>query len=116
MKQVTMFLLLLGFIAIAFAGDGYVVTGSQGIMHFVQVDKDRATDLPTYLRAKDEICKSHGHCQVLFWTENAPRMMPFTREQTRQRRAYWQYDKKSGSHHLYVDCEFFGTDHDATCF
>ena len=116
MKHVTLVLLLLGFTTITLAGEGYVVTGSQGIMHFVQVDKDKATDTDTYLRAKDAVCKPDVKCQVLYWTENAPVRMPFTREQTRGRTAYWQYDKKSDSHRLYVDCELFGTVDDAECF
>lgn len=108
MKHVLIGLLLLGFTVIATAGDGYVKTGSEGIMRFVQVDKNKATDMDTYQRAIDDLCKPGQKCQVLFWTENAPVALPFSHEQTNSQTAYWQYNAKSDSHRLYVDCDLFG--------
>ena len=115
MKQMMMSLLLLGFIGIAVAGDGYFQKGSQGIMHFVQVDEDKATDLETYRKAIDDLCEPNKPCQVLFWTENAPVRMPFTRGQNNGKTAYWQYKAKSDTHSFYVDCEIFGTVPDTQC-
>jgi len=115
MKQMIVSLLLLGFIGMAVAGDGYFEKGSQGIMHFVQIDKDKAADLVFYHRVIDEMCEPNKSCQVLFWTEKAPRRMPFTREQRKGRTAYWQYKAKSDSHVLYVDCELFGSVENTQC-
>lgn len=115
MKHLFLGLLMLGLTTAALAGDGYVMTGKQGIMRFVQVDEDKATDVATYRRAVDDLCKPDSTCQVLFWTENAPVRMPFSREQTDSQTAYWQYHKKSDSYRLYVDCDLFGDIEDAEC-
>ena len=115
MKQLLVGFLVLGLTTAAWAGEGYVQTGKHGIMHFVQVDKDKATDIATYRRAVDDLCKPDSACQVLFWTENAPVKMPFSHQQTKGKTAYWQYHKKSDSYRLYVDCELFGEIEDAEC-
>jgi len=115
MKMFMLSLLLFGFTTIALAGNDYVVAGSQGIFKFVQVDRDKAADIDTYLLAIDNVCKPGADCQVIFWAENAPRRMPFTREQVRNRTAYWQYKKKSQSHRLYVDCDLFGNSDEWKC-
>ncbi len=115
MKHVIITLMMLSFTAIAVAGDGYIETGSKGIMHFVQIDKDKETDRDTYKRAVGDLCKPDTVCQVLFWTENAPRAFPFTREQVKGQKAYWQYHAKSGTHRLYVDCEVFPDVENAEC-
>ncbi len=115
MKQILIGLLILGFAATTLAGEGYVKTGSKGIMRFVQVDKDKATDLDTYRRAIDDLCEPGKKCQVLFWTDNAPVAFPFSREQNRGKTAYWQYDAKSDSHRFYVDCKLFGTIEGTEC-
>lgn len=115
MNQVKFGLLLLCFAVIALAGEGYTQTGSQGIMHFVQVDKDKAADIVTYRRAIDEICEPSQRCQVLFWTENAPVKLPFSRGQTKGRTAYWQANGKPGKDRFYVDCKLFGDMEDTEC-
>ena len=115
MKQILIGLLVLGFAVIALAGDGYVRTGSKGIMHFVQVDQDKATDLDTYHRAIEEYCEPGVKCQVLFWTENAPVAFPFSREQVKGRTAYWQYNAKKDTHRFFVDCKLFGEVEDTEC-
>jgi len=116
MKKLMIGLFTLGFAVITMAGDGYVETGKQGIMHFVQIDKDKATDVDTYRGAKDDLCDPAKRCQVIFWTENAPVRMPFSREQSAGRTAYWQWNEKTQTHRLYVDCKLFGTDHEEECF
>jgi hypothetical protein len=98
------------------AGKGYTLRNSQNIMHFVQLDEGKATDVETYRQAIKDICKPNVKCQVLFWAENAPTTFPMSREQTRSRTAYWQYDKKTDSHRLYVDCKLFGDIENAECF
>jgi len=100
----------------ALAGDGYSVTYSQNIMRFVEIDIDKADDREIYTQVVDEICKPGSKCQVLFWTENAPINFPMSREQAKAKIAYWQYEKKSGSHRLYVDCDRFPDIEDAECF
>lgn len=115
MNQIKVGLLLLGFAAIAFAADGYIQTGSQGIMHFVQVDKDKAADMATYRSAIKELCEPNQRCQVLFWTEDAPVKLPFSREQTRGKTAYWQYNERSGQERFYVDCDLFGNIEGTRC-
>jgi len=97
------------------AGDGYTLKNSQNIMHFVQLDEGKASDVETYRRAIEDICKPGVKCQVLFWAENAPSTFPMSREQSGSKTAYWQYDKKTDSHKLYVDCELFSDIEDAEC-
>lgn len=115
MNQMKFGLLLLCFATIALAADGYVQTGTQGIMHFVQVDKDKAADMATYRKAIDELCVPNQRCQVLFWTEDAPVKLPFSREQTHGKTAYWQYNERSGKQHFYVDCDLFGNIEGTEC-
>jgi hypothetical protein len=115
MKQILIALTILSFAVVAVAGDGYKHTGSKGIMRFVQVDEDKAKDVDTYKRAIAELCTPDARCQVLFWTENAPVDFPFSREQVKGQKAYWQFSEKSGTHRLYVDCKFFGDVEDAEC-
>lgn len=115
MKKLLIGSLLLGFVAITQAGDGYIKTGSDGVIRFVQVDKDKATDLDTYRRAIDDLCEPGEKCQVLFWTENAPVKLPLSREQHKGRTAYWQYSARKDRHHLYVNCELFGKVEDTEC-
>jgi len=98
------------------AGKGYTLKNSQNIMHFVQLDEGKASDVETYRQAVNDICKPNVKCQVLFWADNAPSTFPMSREQSRSKTAYWQYNNKTDSHHLYVDCELFGEIENAECF
>ena len=115
MKKMLLGLLVLSLASLAYAGPGYVMTGKKGIMRFVQMDEDNATDLDTYRQAIKDLCKPGVNCQVLFWTENAPVAFPFSHEQTRSKTAYWQYHAKKGVEKLYVDCKLFDTIEDAEC-
>jgi hypothetical protein len=116
MRAILLFLSLLFLAGAAAGADGYTLQNSQNIMHFVGIDEDRAKDIATYRRAIGEICQPDTKCQVLFWVGQAPNGLPITREQERSKVAYWQYSKKTGAHHLYVDCDFFGEVDDAECF
>lgn len=115
MKKLIFLCLMAASSTMANVGDGYVVTNSQNIMHFVQLDEGKATDIGIYKRAISEICTSHQKCQVIFWADNAPVNFPFSREQRKSRTAYYQADEKKGQEKLYVDCKLLGELENAEC-
>jgi len=101
-------LLMLGFVMSANAGDGYTVTGSQGVMHLVQMDSDSASNTDKYHIAAGEICRLDRICQVLFWTANAPSSLPMTDAQANSKVAHWQINMNNGLRRWFWDCDLFG--------
>lgn len=115
MKKLLFLCVLAATSAVAVAGDGYELKNSQNIMHFVQLDEGKATDIDTYKAAINDICATHEKCQVIFWADNTPMTFPFSKEQNRARTAYYQTNKKKGETNLYVDCKLFAEIEDAEC-
>lgn len=101
-------LLLSGFALSVSAADGYTVTGTQGVMHMVQMDAEGVSNTDNYHLAAGEICRLDKICQVLFWTENAPKSFPMTDAQVNSKVAHWQINMNTGLRRWFWDCEFFG--------
>jgi hypothetical protein len=98
----------LGFAISAYAADGYKVTGHQGVMHFVQIDKDKASNTDNYRLAVADICRTDKICQVLFWTDNAPSKFPLTDAQVNSKAAHWQINMNTGLRRWFWDCDLVG--------
>ena len=108
MRLFAITLLIIGFIASASASDGYTITGTQGVMHMVQMDPETASNTDNYHLAAGEICRLDKICQILFWTENAPTSFPMTDAQADSKVAHWQINMNTGLRRWFWDCDLFG--------
>ena len=98
-------LLLVVFSQTLHAGKGYLFTGSQGVMNFVQIDSGEARNMDVYRTAVADICRVKDICQVLFWTTNAPSKFPMTDTQVNSKVAHWQINMNTGLRRWFIDCE-----------
>ena len=101
-------ILAIGFVLTVNAAENYKVTGSQGVMNFVQIDKSAATNTDNYRFAVADICRMNKICQVLFWTDNAPSSFPLSDAQVNSKVAHWQINMNTGLRRWFWDCDLVG--------
>jgi len=98
-----------GSTAMAGHADGWKLTGSQGVMHLVEIEKANAGNEDTYWLAAAELCGVQPICQVLFWIEgdDAPQSLPMTDAQVEAQAAHWQYNSNTGLRRFLWSCNLF---------
>lgn len=90
--------------ASAVASDGYRITGSAGIMHFVSVDAAHKDNEDTYRIAAATLCAGKAICQVHFWVGAAPKSLPMSDEQVASKLVHWQQNLNTGLRRWLVKC------------
>jgi len=91
-------------IAGASASDGYRVSGSAGIMHFVSVDAAHKSNEDTYRLAVATLCTGKAVCQVHFWVNDAPKSLPMSDAQVDSKLVNWQQNLNTGLRRWLVKC------------
>lgn len=90
---------------IAFAADGYRVTGQAGAMQFVSVDASRKDDEDLYRLAVASACAGKAICQVQFWVGDAPTALPMSDAQVDAKLVHWQQNLNTGLRRWLVSCK-----------
>lgn len=93
------------------------VIGSQGAVHFVQIDREHANDQAAYRFAIADLCGVPDICHVLFWVEgdNVPQRLPLTEAQIFTKAAHWTYNGNTGLRRMLWNCRRFPETPKAEC-
>ena len=83
---------------------------SQGVMHFVLIDKAALLDEDVYRDAVAKICSIKDICHVLFWTDRAmvPQYLPMNDAQLATEVAMWSMNSNSGLREWSWNCKVVG--------
>lgn len=92
----------------AFSGEGYKITGSQGVMHFVEIDAAQKDNEDVYRFTVGEACAGKAICQVQYWIGSAPNGFPLSDAQVESKLVQWQQNLNTGLRRWLVKCDSSG--------
>ena len=89
---------------LAYAGDGYKITGKSVAMYFATIDVAQQNNEDVYRFAVGEACVGKAICQVQYWIGSAPSAFPLTDNQLDSKVVHWQQNLNTGLRRWLVRC------------
>ena len=103
--RITIFFAVFTLASSAFSGEGYKITGNQGIMYFVAIDTAQKDNEDVYRFAAGKACAGKAICQVQYWIGSAPNGFPLSDAQVESKVAQWQQNLNTGLRGWLVNCD-----------